>query len=42
MKNTSAQSQKTTSKGQILSLNIKKTDAKTAGIAAAGLMFNKV
>ena len=36
------QSQNTTKKVQILSLNIKKTDSKTAGIAAAGLMFNKV
>lgn len=36
------QSQNTTKKVQILSLNIKKTDPKTAGIAAAGLMFNKV
>ena len=36
------QSQNTTKKGQILTLNIKKTDAKAAGVAAAGLMFNKV
>ena len=42
MKNNSTQSQKAPVKPQILSLNIQKTDTRNAGIAAAGLMFNKV
>lgn len=42
MKNTSSKSQNTNSRAQVLALNIKKMDAKTAGVAAAALCFNKV
>lgn len=41
MNNTSAQTAKVPAKVQVLSLNIQKTDAKSVGIAAAGLCFNK-
>lgn len=41
MNNKSTQSPKATVKTQVLTLNIHKTDAKTVGIAAAGLCFNK-
>lgn len=41
MNNTTAQTQKVPAKIQVLSLSIQKTDAKTAGVAAVGLCFNK-